>query len=121
MPASQAKTIFRTSLAETETAGTAWPLEAALEAATWAWASSRLASLPKNFSRNTEMRKLTTAAMPMPAMLARYPPLGVMSISAMMLPGEAAAARPPPRAERVKMPTMLPIMGPRMTMGFMRT
>ncbi len=76
MPASQAKTILRTSFAETEAPveeaeGTAWPLLAALLAATWAWASSRLASLPKNFSRKTEMRKLTTAATPMPAMLAK--------------------------------------------------
>ena len=74
MPASQAKTIFFTSLAETEApeaAGMAWPLEAALLAATWAWASSRLASLPKNFSRKTEMKKLTTAATAIPAKLAK--------------------------------------------------
>ena len=75
MPASQAKTIFLTDLISTsapvlDSTG-AWPLEAALEAATWAWASARLASLPKNFSRNTEMAKLTAAATAMPTMLAK--------------------------------------------------
>ena len=76
MPASQAKTIFFTDLMSTlapvgAAAETAWPLEAALEAATWAWASARLASLPKNFSRNTEMAKLTAPATAIPAILAK--------------------------------------------------
>ena len=77
IPASQAKTIFFTVFMFTEApvagapAGADCPLEAALEAATWAWASSRLASLPKNLSRNTDMAKLTAPATAMPAMLAK--------------------------------------------------